>query len=213
MERINLNHWYVGGNDLYISLMRFYVRISIENNGCQLEVVDQNRRNIILKFDTLEDAISFTENVVNKCSEIAEIRDDYKEFFGKTEVLPELKVDPNDPSKVLLTEEDIYKLIVSYYGKGRKDIVDAKKEMGISDHQIDLHFYLIEYFEGKEFDTMLTEGDLSNVFSDYLDPYGKDLVDFKYMGNIRRVGYFTDEDKPIFQGVQLNTKEKVKTRK
>ncbi len=213
MQRIELNHWYVSGNTLYISLMRSIARIFINDDECQLEVIDGDRNNIILNFDNIEEAIVFTEKVVNTSNSISDIRTSYKDLYGRGEQLPELKVDLQDESKVIITEADIYKLIINYYGENRKDKIDAKKEIGISNNQIDLHFFLVEHIGEKDINTMLTEGDLSNVFRDYLEFYGRDLIDFKYIGNIRRVGYFTDEERPVFQGIELNTRQKTITRK
>ena len=63
--KIKLNHWFIDNNKLSISLMRFYVIISIYKNDnlCFiLRVNNGNMEDMYLYFNTLEEAIAFTEN-------------------------------------------------------------------------------------------------------------------------------------------------------
>lgn len=65
MDRISLNHWYLHGNELSISLMRFHVKINIlkesQNLYFQLTIMDEDYKESIINFNSIEDAISFTE--------------------------------------------------------------------------------------------------------------------------------------------------------
>lgn len=87
MKRIDLDHWFVGDNKLSISLMKFFVRITICKNDDYifygLEVYDDNRVCLIFNFYSLEDAIKFTEEVIAKCFEKEEIINAYIEKFDK----------------------------------------------------------------------------------------------------------------------------------
>ena len=73
MERIQLNHWFVGENELSISLLLYFVRINICQSiyqddlsiYYQLDVIDQNQDVLEFGFDSLEDAMMFTEEAVN----------------------------------------------------------------------------------------------------------------------------------------------------
>ena len=83
--RMELNHWFISKNSLSISLMNFYANIEIimDNNWptYKVTVTDSNRDEIGLYFKTLEKAICFTENVVNKCTTLDEIVNSYKKEY------------------------------------------------------------------------------------------------------------------------------------
>ena len=91
MEPIKLNHWYVHDNRLSIALLRFYVMISILPVGdslyCSLQVGNGPAgENCILSFPTLEEAISFTENIISQANSLEGIRSAYQEIvFPKKE--------------------------------------------------------------------------------------------------------------------------------
>ena len=88
--RIKLNHWYVKGDELSIALMQFHVRISIgldldDSIFFVLTVNNSNMENIYLYFSSLEEAIDFTENTIDKCESLDEIKNIYKEQYqGKS---------------------------------------------------------------------------------------------------------------------------------
>lgn len=86
--RMNLNHWFIKNNELSISLMQFYVSILIykKDNICFiLKVNNGNMEDIYLYFDTLEDAVSFTENSIVNSNSFDDILNTYKEHYcGKT---------------------------------------------------------------------------------------------------------------------------------
>ena len=167
MSRIKLNHWYVKNNELSIYLMRFYTKIRILKNDqtiyYQLFVKGHDEKELIFNFYAIEDAISFTEQVINKSKNSSEVLEKY----------------------TLMFEND--------------------------------NFYLIEHldYDGIKRDNMimLTESDLKAALNHYINFYNYELIDFKYIGGIHRVGYFFDEDTPHYDGIQLEvkTKEKLKT--
>ena len=88
MHNIMLERWYVDDSELSISLMNFYVSIEplLDNNNLivyLLRVVNLNTdiKEISFKFDSLEEAISFTENDVRKCFTFSQVLDHYKKVF------------------------------------------------------------------------------------------------------------------------------------
>ncbi len=85
MRSVKLNHWYLDENELSISLMRFHISIEICHNGdnlfYRLRIIDENRKELIFNMYTLEDAIWFSEAVINKCMDIDEIIDNYRMNF------------------------------------------------------------------------------------------------------------------------------------
>ena len=82
MNMIKLDHWYLHGNELAISLMRYYVSIKLINDdGNNIFILrvttGMAEKEVPLMFDSLEDAIVFTEDVINKCATIDEIKQVY----------------------------------------------------------------------------------------------------------------------------------------
>ena len=85
MERLELNHWFVGDNELSISFLRYHVSIRILKNDktifYQLEVMNSNREVLLFNFYSLEDAIIFTEQTIQKSKTLKEIVRLYQEQF------------------------------------------------------------------------------------------------------------------------------------
>ena len=84
---IKLNHWYVNNNTMSISLMKYYASINmvlLNNKVCfVLEIINDERKSIYLSFKSLEDAISFTEDVVSNYSyTLDDIVDEYKRNYS-----------------------------------------------------------------------------------------------------------------------------------
>ena len=82
MNMIKNNHWLIHENELAISLIRYYVSIRLidedEKNVFLLKVsTGMAEKEISLKFDSMEDAIVFTEDVIDKCSSLDEIKTVY----------------------------------------------------------------------------------------------------------------------------------------
>ena len=77
MNLIKLDHWFINDNELCISLMNYTVGIYItinDNELCYvLKIVDIKGDELVLNFDTIEDAISFTEDVIYYSSDIDSI--------------------------------------------------------------------------------------------------------------------------------------------
>ena len=89
MERIKLNHWFIKENELSISLMRYYVMvypISCNNQVSYVVNVMDDENNKTLYFDTLEESVKFTEEVINSCNNIMEIINNYNDYLEKQKV-------------------------------------------------------------------------------------------------------------------------------
>ena len=85
MKQIELDHWYMKDNELNISLMRFYASIKILNNSkfIYYQLFIKGEKTLTFNFYTLEDAMSFVENVVNRCNDTDEIVDKYISMLSK----------------------------------------------------------------------------------------------------------------------------------
>lgn len=77
MNKIKLDNWFINDNELCIKLMQFYVGIYvsiIDNKLCyELKVIDIKGEGLTITFSTIEDAIAFTEEVINYSSDLDSI--------------------------------------------------------------------------------------------------------------------------------------------
>lgn len=216
MKNIELNHWYIKDNELSISLMRHHVSIRILRNDknifYQLVVIDSNRESLLFNFYTLEDAVRFTEDNISKCMDNKEILKQYKELFYNEQFanIDGLRVEKD---KIELSKDEVLDLITSYYGEDKEYEVYTIIDLSINNNEPNIDFYLVEDCDGITNEVKLTDGDLENVFKDYLSNTTYEFIDFKYKGGIRRVGYFVDEDTPYFEGIELRVKPKEKVLK
>ena len=80
MEYIDNCH--VKDNKISRNFLCFHVNIEIKTNSdglyYQLEVSSNNKTMLIFKFYTLEDAVSFTNNVICRCTMKEEILEEYR---------------------------------------------------------------------------------------------------------------------------------------
>ena len=83
MYLITKNHWYTNENDKQISLMRFFVNIALNINQIDgvffvVKISDSSQSTLELNFKTQEEAIIFTEDVIDKCFTLEEIITQYQ---------------------------------------------------------------------------------------------------------------------------------------
>ncbi len=89
MSKVNLNHWFVKDNDFSISLMRYYViicPIAYNNKLSYVMNVMDDENNKTFYFETLEESIRFTEDVVNNSHNMEMIITQYNDFVNKPKV-------------------------------------------------------------------------------------------------------------------------------
>ncbi len=89
MRRIGLNNYYVVGSEIRISLPNCYVSIKPLFNDSMvyyhLYIINNQRQELVLTFDNLEDAISFTEDTIDNCDSFIEIIEGYEFYKTKYE--------------------------------------------------------------------------------------------------------------------------------
>lgn len=217
MNRIELDHWYMKENELSISLMKFHAKIRILKNSQMIyyELNIKGEDNLLtFNFYSIEDAISFTEQIVAKSHDTKEVLEKYNLMFEKEQFKSPFLVekDNNEESTIQLTPDEVDQALIEYFGDGKSYRVSIKDELKLDKDKLNIKFYLIEHldYDGIErgLKTMLTTSDLHMALNEYINFYNYELIDFKYIGGIHRVGYFFDEDKPHYDGIEL----KVKTR-
>lgn len=210
MKRVSLGHWFVRDNRLEIALMHFYVCLDIEYNNCVMSVFDEDANETRYKFNSLEDAIKFTEEFIASCNSIQAISETYK-------------VLNNDDAKknVYLNPEVVDEALFEYFSQGKDYNVSVKEELSIENNQPKIDFYLLEHLKYGDMveiaKTKLTEEDLYKAFNFYVKDLDYEVKDFKYIGGIHRVGYSFDQDTPHYEGIQLSVitkkQEKILNRK
>ena len=215
MEELDSIRWFVKDNEISASLMRFYVQIDICKNDKNLffplKVCSDGQELLTFNFYTLEDAIGFTNNVVNKSWTAEEIVEKYKKMFDDNHFKT-----TGQGNKITLTPDEVDQAIIDYFGQGKEYPVSCKEELTMNKSGLDIAFYLIEHtrIDGvrRDVSTRLTKGDLMDALGAYIEFYGYELLDFKYIGGIHRVGYFVDEDTPHYDGLELKVKKKEKNK-
>ena len=110
-----------------------------------------------------------------------------------------------EEKSICLSEYMSFQIIKDYYKKTENKDVFIVKELSIKGDDIKIQLYIIS--DGRE--SALTHNKLIEIFADYLEHHGLIFVDFKYIGTIRRAGYYTSVDTPVFQGIKLSFYNKV----
>ena len=215
MHTVELSNWYLQDNELTIPLMRFYVKIAVVTNEndifYQLKVIDDDDINLTFNLNSLEEAILFTERVISKCCDSQEIIRNYLVLYGKEDNNTIIRNLEGNNNIIYLTPDEVDQAILNYYGTDKV----LTEELSIKDNNPQLVFKIIERVDvdgaKKEHVAKVSFEDLKESLSQYIDFYNYDLVDFKYMGGVRRVGYFRDSDTPYYEGIKLIVKPKEKT--
>ena len=116
-----------------------------------------------------------------------------------------------------ITTKELLNILSDYYSPiYRRNIVMNKNILISNNDDLKLQIYFEHYTPyGKMQIIYLSELDIKTCLSKYANMLGYSLDSYKYLGGIRHVGYFTDEDTPYFEGIRLYLKEKnkVKVRK
>ena len=215
MKNIKLNNWYINDNNLSIALVYYHVNINSKTNcnGIYYElcITDENMDKLILNFNTLEEAVRFTENIINKTNNITEIINKYEENIKYKG--PKLEV-KEDYSNILITPERFKQLLFNYFGSGKRYDIEIENDITVFDNKPVILYYLIEHLNyggiKKDNKILLTKGDIENVLKDYLSNTNYDLIDFEYLGDFHFKRNNLDKEKSYYIGIELSIKEKEK---
>ncbi len=203
MKKIEKNYWFVNNNTLEIFLLNFHVKVNVMNNIISLVVIDDNEREKTFTFNNLEETMFFAENVISKCRKLDEVIFLYDYLFSNSkEIIRKI-----NNFKISLTPEEIKQLIYNYFSEGKDYKITVQEELKLIDYEPDLKYYLIEHAiidgEEKEVKTMLTTGDLTNVFNSILKESSYEVDEFKYLGGVHNPGYVFDDYTPYFYGIDI----------
>jgi hypothetical protein len=221
MGLIKGNNWYYKGNELSRSLRRFYNKIELKQNGrvnyFELQVINGELDTLVFNFYNLGDAISFVENVIDKCQTFEEIISKYQELCANNQLEnPQLEINQElKDTKMTLTEEQVAEAIARCFGEGKNYNVSVSKELGTDfNGNPTIRYYLIEHLDYEEIKRdnriLLTNADIKRAIEYYLNDLNYDVIGFKYIGGVHRIGYFFDEETPYYEGVEVELREKEK---
>lgn len=87
-----LNHWFINGNIMGISLMKYYVDIELVSKNdkvmAKLRLNDENMKRLVFMFESLEEAVTFAEDVINKDCYVSidDIKESYLEYSESVKI-------------------------------------------------------------------------------------------------------------------------------
>ena len=84
-RKIDPSRWYEQDGKLRISLMRYFVEIDESEIDTNLYIYNDCRVVLTLKFINTEQAMAFTEDVINNVYSLDDIMDGYKEYIKGSE--------------------------------------------------------------------------------------------------------------------------------
>ena len=190
MQRFTLSGWTVKDNIIEIRLRFFTVYIVGVEKYTLLRVVDNYGEELITRFRTLEEAVTFTERVILHSHTREEIKKSYQEMYG---------LEDEDCDVITLNDDEIKEAITSYFTelKGRPVIV--RKESKMLGKELCVNYHL----DGLGEDLIVTNVGLKNAFSRYLKPKKLEVVSFKQIQN-------EVDGTPYFMGYKVFVKPKTK---
>ena len=183
--------------------MKLFAKIRIlrnKKNICyQIEITDSEYKTLTFTAYSLEDAISFIEEVAAKCRSNKDVVVEYNKQINQY-----MLGKPNE-NVIFLSENEVLDAIVNYNKNNSEDNVVSVKNLYVEDGKLDLCFFL---YEGNRV-SKLRDEHLIDAFNHYLDDTDFELEDFRVVGGVRNEG---DKEVPYFDGIDLivKAKEKVK---
>ena len=112
-----------------------------------------------------------------------------------------------------LDKEKLLNYLSEYYSMlYRKDIIVQEKHYVRDEYKVGLEIFFYDKVLDNKVKKVLSDNDIETALREYAYRLDLDLVKFQYMGYVRHVGYFTEEESAIFNGVKLYLNKKSKTR-
>lgn len=108
-------------------------------------------------------------------------------------------------------------LLSDYFSKKNDKKIDVKMDLTLEYKKIDnidnyydsiikIDFFYLEEYKQKRIH--LNKNDLEEALSYYINQKDCLFDSFKYVGGVRHVGYYVEEDTPCFEGIRVYMKEK-----
>lgn len=111
-----------------------------------------------------------------------------------------------------LSKEEFLGVVSKYYSEKEEKDIDLQVELSITYGLISMAPDLKLYYQNQNnFRVYVLEDDIAEALHKYAEDNNTTLDSYKYMGGVRKMGMFTDEDTPFFNGVRLYVKDREKT--
>ncbi len=221
MKYIHLDHWVVRDNSFSISLMNLHASIKILNQDgtflFPIVVVDREMNTSVVNFYSLEEAITFVEDVIRTCRSRKAVLEKYHEMLDSGLIgLPDRET--SCTSSIPLTVCQVDSAIVQYFSNIDGEL-SVKRELYVDNNgKPQVRFFIIKYFDSinKEIQTEVTSDDVREALKIYVQNfYNYELKDLSINGGVIKMN--DDEDQVYYDGVNAivinNKKNKQKTRK
>ena len=209
MKGIERRNWLAKGNKLSDNLMDVSVIVNIkafENNVYyEVKITDSYMNESTVILYSFEDVMDFVENVLSKCKTTAEAVEKYNELF---EAGCLMKPETSFINEMDLSVSQVKDAMTDYYGNDKDHAVYPFINVFMNNGEPDVKFYINEHVgKGQSYNTPVSKDDLRNVLAMYAAKKGYEMIDYRYVGGVHRVGYFFDEDTPHFDGIKLYVKK------
>ena len=207
MKKIEAKNWFINDNDLMVSLLHLYVKIKIKKDDdltFKLIVIDQKMEELILDFQTLEDAIKFTEDVLTKCLSKEDALLKYHQMKERDTNYLQEDIKVSNKNTIILNIQEIKEILANYFGNKKEyavSITDERYKDFYGKEQTG--FYITEHISynglNRDHSYMLTEGDIRNALSSYVESQNYELIDYNYLEDVDK------DDKTFnFKGIELS---------
>ena len=116
-----------------------------------------------------------------------------------------------------ISDKEIIEILQKYYSNKFGSEVKVESKLGIKyvntvDGCIvsrpDIEFYIFDKNGNQSITSPLTKYDIKEALNDYVSSLGYSFESFKYIGGIRHIGQFIDDDTPYFEGIKVYYREK-----
>ena len=113
-------------------------------------------------------------------------------------------------NKIFLGEGEITRAIINYFSLFIDGKLEVSKYLFMGADRVHVGFSLLVRDENNTIIQKLriTEKDLDEVFKNYLKESQNEYIEFKYIGGVRKEGYYQGEEVPYFDGIQIETRPK-----
>ena len=119
----------------------------------------------------------------------------------------------------MIKADEFMEYITNYYSIKERRPLKFYYQFDINDDGVtktpNISIFHSCFIMGEKITVKLHEEDILEPLTVYAKAEGYELISYKYVGGIHNVGYFTDNEIPVFEGVMLTAKKlnKTKTRK
>lgn len=113
----------------------------------------------------------------------------------------------NNLTSKKIDKEDFFNILQGYYSYKEKCDIELKYDFDITSNGIEYEPHLNvsynKYINGKKKNIPLNDNDINEPLMVYAKNKGYEFISYKYYGNVRRVGYYSDIASVVFEGVIL----------